>query len=309
MNGRVVSVNISHAKGTAKEPVPGIEIDELGVVGDAHAGHWSRQVSILSNESIKHFADLTKHPLRPGSFAENITTEGINIEQIAPLDTIIVGNARLQVVQIGKECHGGDCAIFRNVGKCIMPQTGVFCRVIKGGTVKPGDSVQCLLRPLRIRIVTVSDRASRGIYEDKTGPAINEMLQRHFHSRRWHTEFSSAVIPDEAKLIKASLEEFHRVDGDVMFIAGGTGIGPRDVTPEVVSEFCHRLIPGIVDYVRLKSADKFPNALLSRSIAGARDTTLVFALPGSPNATRDYLTCILSILEHAILMLHGVDAH
>jgi len=309
MNGRVVSVNVSRVKGAAKEPVSEIEINNLGVVGDAHAGAWSRQVSILSIEAVRRFAEQTNHPVGPGSFAENITTDGIDIERIGILDFIVAGEARIQVAQVGKKCHGDACAIYKSVGRCVMPAIGLFCRVVSPGRVKPGDKVQCIPRPLRFRVITASDRASMGIYQDKAGPAVMEALRDHFRGRRWHPEFSSSVVPDEPALLRAQLDDFLRQDGDVVFLTGGTGIGPRDFTPEVVAGFCDRLIPGIMEHARMKAAGAIPTAALSRSVAGARGTMLVFALPGSPGAVADYMACILPILEHAILMLHGIDAH
>lgn len=142
MTTRVVSVNISKNKGTVKTPVPEIFIDELGVNGDAHAGDWHRQVSLLAKESVEKWGELAGRKVAWGEFAENITTEGIVLYETNPGDRLIIGNVELEVTQIGKKCHGTGCAIFKEVGNCVMPKEGIFAKVITGGTVKAGDEIR-----------------------------------------------------------------------------------------------------------------------------------------------------------------------
>ena len=144
MDIKVISVNISREKGTIKEPVPEILLNEKGVEGDAHAGDWHRQVSLLARESIEKWGALAGRTVNWGEFAENITTEGITLYETNPGDRLIIGDTELEVTQIGKKCHGTGCAIFREVGNCVMPKEGIFARVIRYGTVKPGDEVKYL---------------------------------------------------------------------------------------------------------------------------------------------------------------------
>ena len=140
MWGVVKAICISEAKGTKKHPVPCAElIEDYGILGDAHAGKWHRQVSLLANESVDTMRGSMPE-LSPGDFAENILTSGIDLKKL-PIGTILtVGNVQLEVTQIGKECHA-DCEIRRITGKCVMPTDGVFARVIKGGTIHPGDRI------------------------------------------------------------------------------------------------------------------------------------------------------------------------
>jgi molybdopterin adenylyltransferase len=112
-SGEVVSVNLSERKGTAKHPVPEIRIEARGVAGDAHAGMWHRQVSLLSDETIRAFAAQLARAIAPGEFAENITTRGLDLQRVAPLDRLKTGTAELEVTQIGKECHGEGCTVFQ----------------------------------------------------------------------------------------------------------------------------------------------------------------------------------------------------
>jgi MOSC domain-containing protein YiiM len=141
----VVAVCTSKKKGTSKTPVERAVVDVgHGLRGDAHADNAShRQVSLLAMESIRKMeeAGLT---LTPGAFAENLTTEGINLCSLPVGTRLSVGEAVvLEVSQIGKECHT-RCAIYHKVGQCIMPQEGVFARVLRGGVVKPGDAIQVI---------------------------------------------------------------------------------------------------------------------------------------------------------------------
>ena len=139
--GFVVAVCISDRKGIKKRQVPEIELRVgLGVAGDAHAGNWHRQVSLLAEESVDEMRGLG-FELPPGAFAENLLTRGLALKTL-PVGTVLrAGTALLAVTQIGKECHT-DCAIKKTAGRCVMPTDGIFAVVLKNGTVKPGDPIE-----------------------------------------------------------------------------------------------------------------------------------------------------------------------
>ena len=137
---QVLAVCISEKKGTVKHPVPEIQLKiDHGIVGDAHAGNWHRQVSLLADESVEpmrqRFPDIPT-----GAFAENILTRGIALSTLPVGTKLRVGQVLLQVTQIGKECHA-DCAIRRQVGDCVMPREGIFTRVLEEGSIRPGDEI------------------------------------------------------------------------------------------------------------------------------------------------------------------------
>lgn len=136
----VTAVCISEKKGTRKHAVPSIEVKkDHGIVGDAHAGNWHRQISLLADESVDTMRGKGVE-LRPGDFAENILTRGMELNTL-PVGTVLrVGETRLQVTQIGKECHN-DCEIRRLVGTCVMPTQGIFAIVLTEGTIRPGDTI------------------------------------------------------------------------------------------------------------------------------------------------------------------------
>ena len=141
---QVVSVNISERKGTAKHPVPEIQLKyRHGIVGDAHAGDWHRQISLLAEESVDTMRALSPVPLAAGVFAEHINTRGIDLKGLPVGTRLRVGETEVEVTQIGKECHS-DCAIKKAVGKCVMPTEGVFAVVIREGAVRPGDDIEIL---------------------------------------------------------------------------------------------------------------------------------------------------------------------
>ena len=141
---KVVSVNISERKGTLKRPVPQIELKlRHGIVGDAHAGDWHRQISLLAEESVDTMRALSTIPLDAGVFAENINTLGIDLKRLPIGAHLRIGETEVEVTQIGKECHN-DCAIKKAVGKCVMPTEGIFAVVVKEGTVRPGDEIEIL---------------------------------------------------------------------------------------------------------------------------------------------------------------------
>jgi MOSC domain-containing protein YiiM len=141
MTAEVVAVCISKNKGERKTPVERVELrEEHGIVGDAHAGEWHRQVSLLAQESIEKMRQMGLD-VDSGDFAENITTSGIDLPSLPVGTRLTVGDVLMEVTQIGKECHT-RCAIYHQAGDCVMPKEGIFARVLHGGSVRPGDRIE-----------------------------------------------------------------------------------------------------------------------------------------------------------------------
>ena len=164
-------------------------------------------------------------------------------------------------------------------------------------------------RKLKIQVITLSDRASKGEYSDLSGPEIVNSLNEYFKEKQWAFEIEANIIPDDAILLKDRLLEAEKSKVDILFTTGGTGIGPRDFTPEVMKKMLDKEIPGIMENIRMKFGQKIPNALLSRGTAGVIGETQVYSLPGSVKAVTEYMGEILKTLEHLIFMLHGIDVH
>jgi molybdopterin adenylyltransferase len=305
----IVSVNISEHKGTIKKPVDVIVLTPEGIRGDAHAGSWHRQVSLLGIESIGRMQAAVGRKLTYGEFAENITTEGFVLNNMRPLDRLISSDIILEVTQIGKKCHGQNCAIFRETGDCVMPKEGIFCRVLQGGSLRSGDVMEYHPRAIRVKIITLSDRAYRGDYEDQSGHLLKQLMEEYFLHQGRHCSVEISVLPDEGDLLDRLIRNYVQEQVDIIITTGGTGIGPRDITPDVIRPLLTMEIPGIMEMIRVKYGMQFPNALVSRSIAGVISGTLIYALPGSPKAAREYAGEIFKTIEHSLRMLHQIDSH
>lgn len=143
MFASVVAVNISKSKGERKTPVPSVHFKEdHGIVNDAHAGDWHRQISLLAKESIDKMRKLGLD-VDSGDFAENITTQGLDLVALPVGTHVEIGKTLVEVTQIGKECHN-RCAIYHQAGDCVMPKEGIFAKVLRGGVVLTGDDVRVL---------------------------------------------------------------------------------------------------------------------------------------------------------------------
>jgi len=158
-------------------------------------------------------------------------------------------------------------------------------------------------------IITLSDRASKGEYDDKSGPRTKELLSGFFNIANWKHEFDYHIIPDDAdqlmSLINSAIEQGY----DFVFTTGGTGISPKDITVDTISPMLDKEIPGIMEMIRMKYGAEKPNALVSRAVAGVKGQTLIFTMPGSVKAVNEYIAEITRSLKHLVLMLHDIDAH
>jgi len=306
---RIRSVNRSETTGTVKAPVPEIVLTSNGIQGDAHAGPWHRQVSLLAAESIRKYETTTGTRVPDGGFGENITTEGFPLHHAHPLDRFICGDVILELGQVGKKCHGKGCTIYKDTGECIMPEEGIFCRVIAGGTLKAGDRLEYVPFSFRLRVITLSDRASQGKYEDRSGPAILEGMKQWFEGKQLKHEASHVILPDDREAFSRELGGAIREQVDLVITTGSTGLGSRDIAPDVALKLLDREIPGIMELIRVKHGMVNPNAVLSRSLAGQSGKTLIFILPGSTRAIREYLNEIQPALWHMLLMVNDIDSH
>lgn len=305
----IISVNISLEKGTIKKPVDSITLDNTGISGDAHSGDWHRQVSLLSKESIDSFSKISKREYLPGEFAENITLSGMRLNEAHPGDVIKGNGIEMMVTQIGKKCHGGGCAVFRESGACVMPKEGIFAKVTKGGCLQAGDTLTYIPKVISCAVITLSNRAFTGVYPDLGGPEAIKAISDFFKSknREFHTQYH--LLPDNKEMLGYLLNDLKVNGTDLIFTTGGTGIGPQDFTPEIAKGFIETEIPGIMEHIRTKYGKEIPNALLSRSVAGVTGNTFLFTLPGSVKGVKEYMAEILPLTEHMIYMRLGIDTH
>ena len=160
----------------------------------------------------------------------------------------------------------------------------------------------------QIVVITLSDRASKGEYDDLSGPEVIKHISEFMDSLGWKFEINYILLPDDALLLQQTLESTIG-DADIIFTTGGTGIGPKDITVDVVKPFLTKELPGIMELIRVKYGMQKPAALISRSVAGIAGKTLVYTLPGSVRAVNEYFSEIKTTIEHTFYMLYGIDKH
>lgn len=187
--------------------------------------------------------------------------------------------------------------------------TAVLCLPDDYLTFYLGQELQQKPKIFSIKIITLSDRAHRGIYTDRSGPKITELVTNYFVSLNKKTLIKNVIIPDNADELSLILEESKVEKTDIIITTGGTGIGRRDITVETVQLHLDKEIPGIMEMIRFKYGAKKPNALLSRGVAGTINNTLVYTLPGSVKAVEEYLSEIFKTLDHLLYMIQGIDIH
>ncbi len=298
MKGKVFSVNISERKGEVKIPKEKIVlVENYGVKGDAHAQEGSsKQVSLLSWERMnEEFFCLKTAEIKPGIFAENITTEGIDLRLVTIRDKLQINDVVIEISEIGKKCHN-YCEIFKKVGKCLMPKEGVFGKIIKGGEVKKGDIIKVIPK-IDVGILTISDSCFLGKRKDESGVYIKEKCV----NLGWYV-VNYNVVADEIEQIKEQLLQLCK-SCDLVLTTGGTGITKRDVTPEATKQVIEKELPGINEILRVKGFEKTSSAILSRGISGVRGKTLIINFPGSLNAVKESFEILLDTIQHSIEML------
>lgn len=302
--GKILAICTSEKKGTQKKMINTARlIEDWGIEKDAHGGRWHRQVSLLSFEKIEAFREKGAK-VDFGAFGENLVVEGFDLRQVPVGSQFQIGEAVLELTQIGKECHN-HCAIYQAVGDCIMPREGVFTKVIKGGEIKTGDEIHLLPlpndRPFTAAVITLSDKGSKGEREDKSGPVIQEMLEQE----SYHV-VETLLLPDGKEPLSAQLCRLaDQRQVNVIFTTGGTGFSERDLTPEATIAVCDRMANGIADAIRQYSLTITGRAMLSRAVSGIRKKTLIINLPGSPKAVRESLEYVLPQLDHGLGILRG----
>ena len=243
-----------------------------------------------------------------GAFGENIIADGIDFKNLPVGTRFQIGDALLEMTQIGKECHA-HCAIFHQVGDCIMPREGVFAEVIEGGDIQVGDEIEVIPpdpeRPYTAAVIPLSDMGFAGKREDKSGPMAVKLLEEYGYQVK-----ETLLLPDEKEVLKRQLcrltdqRQMH-----VIFTTGGTGFAPRDTTPEATIEVCDRMANGIAEAIRNYSMTITPRAMFSRAVSGIRKNTLIINLPGSPKAVQEALEFLLPHMDHGIGILKGTQSN
>ena len=304
--GKVIAICTSPAKGTQKTRIEeGTFIEDFGLEGDAHAGKWHRQISLLSYDKIEAFRARGAE-VEDGAFGENVIVQGIDFRNLPVGTRLRCNDVLLEMTQIGKECHS-HCQIYKRMGDCIMPREGVFAEVVTGGHIKVGDEVVMEQvksdRPFSAAVITLSDKGAAGEREDKSGPMIVEMLKDAGYDIK-----ETILLPDEQKKLEKELIRLaDQRQLNVIFTTGGTGFSERDRTPEATVNVCDRMANGIAEAIRNYSMTITKRAMFSRAVSGIRKKTLIINLPGSPKAVQEALEFLLPELGHGLGILRGTE--
>jgi len=304
MELKIISVSLASEKGR-KFSVDKIILDQSGVIGDAHS-ITSGAISMIDQFHIDAFKQITSNlSTEPGEFEENIRIEGLGCTKVNAFDRFENDKVVLEVTQIGKSSHSS----FLEIEHGVMPKAGIFMRVKQGGTLKAGDKLLYVPKIFKAKVITLSDRASKGIYEDKSGASIIEKLQAFFDNIGWKLLIDKQIIPDDQLKLHSQIEDATQKHYDLIFTTGGTGIGSRDITLSVVKPMLEHEIPGIMEHIRMKYGSLKPNALLSGGVAGTIGSAIIYTLPGSQKAVAEYMHEILNTLKHLIYMKADMDVH
>lgn len=300
---KVNAICISNKRGIQKHKVDeAIFIEDFGIEGDAHAGKWHRQVSILNQEAIDEFVSRGAEVF-PGAFGENLIVSGLDLENLPMRSLLKIGDVILEKTQKGKECHS-HCQIYHKMGECIMPKLGTFFEVRKGGKVKIGDEIIIMENPDKrfvAAVITLSDRSFNKEREDISGPTIVNKLKENDYIIA-----EEILLPDNKAMLKNELIRLSdQREIDLILTTGGTGFSDKDITPEATLEVIDRNAPGIAEAIRYESLKITKNAMLSRGVSGIRKHTLIINLPGSPKACVESMDVFLNTLPHALKLLRG----
>ncbi len=302
--GKIIAVCTSERKGIQKHDVHTAHFSvDWGIDGDAHAGKWHRQVSLLSADKIEAFNQRGANVV-PGAFGENLVVDGFDFRAL-PVGTLLrCGDVLLEMTQIGKECHS-HCEIYKKMGECIMPREGVFARVITPGTISVGDEMSIEKReghfPWQAAVITLSDKGAAGERKDESGPAVAKRLRE-----AGYAIVEELLIPDNAAALKLELARLcdqRRLD--LILTTGGTGCSTRDTTPEATLAVADRNVPGIAEAMRAASMKITPHAMISRAASVIRGKTLIINLPGSPKACMENMDVFMDTIPHAMGLLRN----
>jgi molybdenum cofactor synthesis domain-containing protein len=259
----------------------------VGIAEDGQRGTTHRQLCLMAAHEGAG---------EPGALGENLRTRGLALGSIADGRRLRIGaRAVIQVTDRATIATAGDEA----------PRLQVFARCVRGGEVRPGDAIATdpsFDRP-RYAVLTLSDRRAGGALPDESGALAVTMLSQALAAPPIAVE----VLPDDAELIKArlvTLADEHLCD--LIVTTGGTGLAPRDVTPEATLAVIDRQVPGIAEAIRAGGLAKTPLAMLSRAVAGQRGSTLIVNLSGSPRAVREQLEVLVPVLPHVLTTASGV---
>lgn len=299
MQSTIIAVCTSPERGTAKvAQAAAVLVRGHGLESDAHAGSWHRQVSLLAAEQLEPLLQGGA-PLSPGGHGENIVTRGLDLEALEAGRRVRVGDrAVLQITERG-------VAFPAQRPPAGAAARGLLARVARGGRIRAGDPIATdpALDRFRYAVVTLSDRGAAGAREDTAGPLAARLLDQALGG----VLVAHELRPDDRPAIEATLIQLCDEElCDLVVTTGGTGLSPRDVTPDATLAVIDRQVPGMAEAIRAAGLVKTPHAMLSRAVCGQRGQSLILNLSGSPRAVQEQLEVVIPALPHALRVATGI---
>lgn len=267
--------------------------------------------------SHKQHVEVDDTSISPNKVSNQVLLFEGNIPDDEVLKGFLAGNSAGTLLAIDQFCNepiqtfdsitGSDCDLKVLKTLEISNAKAILCLPEDFLTFFIGQKLVHLPKIFTARVVTLSDRAHRGVHKDTSGPAIAESLSRFFEKGQKKILVKHSIIPDNASELSIIIEECKVAKTDILITTGGTGIGQRDITVETVKSHLEKEIPGIMEMIRVKYGAKYPSVLLNRGMAGTVNRTLVYTLPGNPEIAENYLTEIFVTLDLLLNMIHGID--
>ena len=246
---------------------------------------WGSVPVLVQNKYLKE--DIS-------NLTASIILENDQMQEFHLLDTLENENIKLEVVQTAENSKMGDGGTFSNGLHNFLPRNGIFIRVVKEGKIDVDDELKLVSKIFKVKIITLSDLNKENITKEGWNRKVS---------------FSRILIPDSEDELRTHFQHSVYEKFDIIITTGGTGIGSKDITPETIRPLLDKEMNGIMDFIRMKYGAKFPNALTSRGIAGVAGKSLVYCLPGSQKAVKEYMAEIIPTLKHSLYMINDVKAH
>ena len=308
-NIKVLSVNVSSGQGIPRKPVAHFQPDIDTVTGKEIVYPRNFVFRLMGKQRDIRTSAISGEDARHGTVDLEILIERYDLTHALPLDRISGEHIDMEVIKVSDKSPDAKNVLPNKKGKTSIPVEGIYARVTKPGILKPGDVLKFIPRIFHIEVVTLSDRAYRGEYEDLSGPRVGELINNHFSNSTRTIKLQKTIIPDDENILKQRIGASKNKSADIFITTGGTGVGMRDITVDTIKPMLTKEIPGIMEMIRVKYGSQNPQALLSRSVAGFIDNMLVYTLPGSVKAVNEYMEEILKTIDHLIYMRYGLDVH
>ena len=303
--GKVLAVCTSEKKGLQKHDVHSAHFEtEWGIDGDAHAGKWHRQISLLSADKIEAFNQKGANVI-PGAFGENLVVEGFDFRAL-PVGTLLrCSDVLLEMTQIGKECHS-HCEIYKKMGDCIMPREGVFARVLEPGTITVGDEMVIVPReghfPWQAAVICLSANSDSKC-DNELGAAISNRL-----TKSGYAVLEDLVVPKDARVLKQQIIRLcDQRQLDLILTTGGIGCSKDDITPEATLAVADKNVPGISEAIRSAAVQVCDKAMISRGASVIRGKTLIINLPDNLQTCMDTMDVFMDTIPQAMAQLRGEE--